>query len=249
MKFQLISDVHCEFYKDSGYRVCEQIEPMADTLVIAGDFHQLCFTDSYVERLQQLKTKFRDIVWVLGNHDYWGGKAAGGLRLAECVAASIDGVHLLEASLVEIAGVQFGGGTLWYHRNSRFHGAAPCVPDNQHLFQDNRHIEGIAPFVWDQFDAMCALLSEEAPDVVVTHHQSSEWFISPRFRFDAANPFFCSPIDALISNSKVAVCGHTHDCYRGANEYGTALHCNPFGYPGEVGNKTWENKFSYVVEV
>jgi len=142
MKYiRLISDVHLDWYAQGfkrlkypvkdGKRMLESDylwypEPMPEDLdtclIIAGDIwsDNRAFEPRFAGQpedswLGKLSKKFKHVVLVLGNHDYWGMS----LQRAPVKAAQhgFPNIHVLEKSSVVIDQVKFLGGTLWtdYH--------------------------------------------------------------------------------------------------------------------------------------
>jgi len=141
MRFlRVISDVHLDWYayeftrlkypvKD-GRRLLEaeflwQPEPMpedSDTcLVLPGDIwsSNRAFEprngnpDDYW--LKTVAERFKYVVLVLGNHDYWGTSLQHGIKNAQL--HGLPNVHVLEQSSVVLDQWKFLGGTLWTDYN------------------------------------------------------------------------------------------------------------------------------------
>ena len=106
MKIRLFSDLHMEF---SPY-VIEPHDDDKDTiLVLAGD---VGVGDKVSPFLNDCGKQFRKVIYVLGNHEFWGGNIK---RTPEKIMAKVteDNVHLLNPGVIEIDGVVFVGSTLW----------------------------------------------------------------------------------------------------------------------------------------
>ena len=146
MKYiRLVSDIHLDFdllrfhqtraVKPGDLTINDPIdilwfpEPMEgddDTaLVIAGDIwtNRYFLDKTYPDGepwIKKLSIKFKHVILVLGNHDYWGKNLlyeADAIKL-QLSQAGLTNVTLLEKSLIVIDQVKFVGGTLWtdYHR-------------------------------------------------------------------------------------------------------------------------------------
>ena len=105
MKVQILSDLHLEH----GGAVLEH-HPEADVIVLAGDLAPC--TKGLVAKLSEFWASAPHIIYVLGNHEFYGGEIDDArARLAdECAAV---GIHLLDPGMVRIEGTRFIGATLW----------------------------------------------------------------------------------------------------------------------------------------
>jgi predicted MPP superfamily phosphohydrolase len=110
-----ISDLHMGEWITSSYlrNVVEMVNSeQADLVAITGDYVTRVYDNLAADLVPILSgLRARDgVVWVLGNHDYWGGKGAGPVRYAleHCGAIDLNNkVHTLErdGAVLHIAGV------------------------------------------------------------------------------------------------------------------------------------------------
>ena len=229
MKIQVISDVHTEFHKDGGKKFWEDMPVTGDILVIAGDLG----THKYItQNLVWAGEKFPNVVYVTGNHEYWG---AFGYKL---VKAAIDAaivkcpnVHWLFDSAVTIDGQRFIGNTMWF----RGDGKAQLF---EHSWSDFKRIPQGRRWIYKANTVTRFFLGEnlQENDVMVTHHLPCWQSVHPRFvgtRSDWQNEFYVCDMSELILDKKPRLCihGHTHD----HNDYvigDTRIVSNPYGYQG-----------------
>ena len=68
--FDLVSDLHLDFYDSKAERLLEKIEPTSETLVVAGDMCEARNADPKWFRI--LYRKYNDVLYVPGNHEYYG---------------------------------------------------------------------------------------------------------------------------------------------------------------------------------
>lgn len=233
MKLHVISDLHLEF--------CDYRPPTAtreaDVIVLAGDIGKADYGIAWARATWPDK----EIVYVAGNHEFYGRNRAN--VLSQChITARETGVHFLDNAEVVIEGVRFLGSTLWtdfalYGEELRL----DCMALAQRGLNDFRVIhEGPAHF--SPHDALrlhegsvCWLehqLKQEpfdGPTVVVTHHAPSFTSVVPRFQKDLLSACFASRLDHLLGFSDLWLHGHMHDSL----DYvvsGTRVICNPRGY-------------------
>lgn len=229
MKIQVTSDVHTEFHADRGKNFWESMPVTGDVLVIAGDLG----SHSYVEEnLCWAAERFPHVVYVPGNHDYWG--APGYRTVKAAIDAAVEkhpNIHWLFDSAVEIDGQRFIGNTMWFPLTDTTH-------IHEHEWSDFRRINRGRQWIYRANKDTKKFLNENVKpgDVVVTHHLPCDLSISPRFRMGPHtwqnNFYVCDMSDLILDKEPAAwIHGHTHDF----NNYvlgNTRIVSNPYGYQG-----------------
>ena len=241
MKLQILSDLHLEH---GG--VLPEHQHEADVLVVAGDL--VPYTKSLMELLADHWCTAPSIVYVLGNHEFYGADIddARAKLAKECANA---GIHLLDPGTIRVEGVRFIGATLW----TDFELDGPSRTAASHILASR----GVSDFMgairhrgrhfttWESVErhrsdrafierelARAHRASETA--VVVTHHAPSPRCVRPWFRDHPFNPAFASNLDPLIERYEPAlwIHGHMHDPVD--ERVGkTRILANPAGYPHE----------------
>jgi hypothetical protein len=105
MKIQIVSDLHLEFGP------LELPVEGADVLIAAGDIAL------GLEGFQWLEQFSIPVIYVAGNHEYWGQDLAG-LTAALADRSGAGDIHFLENRAVVLDGVRFLGCTLWTDFNA-----------------------------------------------------------------------------------------------------------------------------------
>lgn len=105
MKIHILSDIHLEFGK--WYRTTDINAIEADVTILAGDI------GIGLSGLEWALTFHRPVIYVLGNHEFYGQRPME--TLLRKAQAKVQGthVHLLDNESVVIEGVRFLGATLW----------------------------------------------------------------------------------------------------------------------------------------
>lgn len=241
MKLQVLSDLHFEFHKDGGTSFIESLDPTGvDVLVVAGD---LTTETGLYEALAALSAKYPQVVYVAGNHEYYGSDRARVSRVRLLVDHHLSNVHWLHETAVEIDGQRFVGTTLWFPDD-------PLNAFYENLLNDFHQIRGYRRWVYEaNGDAVAFLKAEVRPeDVVVTHHVPVTEGQHPKWRGTALERFFVNNLGNVVvyTRPKLWVYGHTHDSldfHLGE----TRLVCNPFGYVRYEENPDYNEKL--IVEV
>lgn len=243
MKIRLFSDLHLEFEDFTPPAV------KADVVVLAGDIHVKSRGIGWALK----HFPHTPVVYVLGNHEYYGGQLD---RTLEKMRAKAFGthVHILDKDSLVIDGVRFLGGTLW--TDYRLTGNQPLAEwDASQNLEDFKFIRTkllrrIRPsdVLLKHNETRDWLSTEldtffEGKTVVVSHHAPSELSIHPKYvqRPGHTNAAYASRLDHLLGDERVAFHfhGHVHNSVD-YNLYGTRVVCNPRGYSPKHLNKDFK---------
>jgi Icc-related predicted phosphoesterase len=246
MKIQLTSDLHLEFLSPAQeVRLMESFQGRADALVVAGDFLPLKFLDQVRDAFMQLCQKYEYVIFVPGNHEYYGTSVKEANSLLGAIQNEFSNLYVPRNQVMRIGKVLFYGGTMWF----------PDLPGNQLLkpqLNDFEMIAGIEPYIYDQClqftDHFDSRVTEEM--VVVSHHLPTYQSVPPRFQAErnipTLNRFFVHDMEQSIleKQPRLWLHGHTHSpCDYTVGK--TRVLCNPFGYPGELS----QYNLNLIVEV
>lgn len=233
MKIRLLSDLHCEF------RLPYKTEPFAeyqgeDVLVLAGDIHS--GSTNVLDVIKFFKAQgFPHIVYVPGNHEYYGTSFADFNEKMAAKCAQLDGVHFLNPGTVTIDGVLFTGGTLWtnFNDNPLSQSAAKRGINDFRVIKDF-DTNACAKLYYKHLDHIVDAYENRNGKkvVVVTHFLPARECIAPRFRgADLINDYFANDLGEFIATmtDTTWLFGHTHD----ATDImlgDTRVVANPHGY-------------------
>jgi Icc-related predicted phosphoesterase len=223
MNVQLASDLHLEFLqrKWPGERLIAPV-PEADVLVLAGDIAdsaQACelFAD-------WPSTKPRHIVYVAGNHEFYGHPMDPIYQKLRD-AAAVNNIHFLEMDGVAIDGVRFLGATLWtdYRLNLNRTQSQLMAYAEKGLNDHLRIRVGSTPFTaahaLKRHEAARKWLTTElakpfdGKTVVVTHHGPHPLSVHPRYIGNELNAAFVSDLSELMPQVDLWLHGHVHDSF------------------------------------
>lgn len=224
MKLLVMSDLHFEFLEDHGKSFLSQEWPEHDVCVIAGD---LCSAKHLALAVQRCVDTFREIVYVPGNHEYYGSSIDSVKGVLRELAARNRNFHYLDNSSCIVEGQRFIGGTMWFpqeYDTSRRRGMNDfaMIRDWQSIYLENAtFMQQVMPQVGED-------------DIVMTHHLPSWRSVPPQFAGDWLNCYFVNDVEPAIvaAGPRMWIHGHTHTTF----DYsiaGTRVVCNPQGYPGE----------------
>lgn len=220
MKIRLTSDLHINFYKDGlreGFKFALPTlkEDKETTLVVAGDISESFDALDFIDILSK---RFKNVVFCLGNHDYYDSSIKAMHEKAKKFAERKNNVYFLEKSSVEIDGVTFAGGTLWsdfalfntpaissdlcrYHMN-----------DYQYIFKE-KELRLMPQDTIDEFNSTIEFLKTlKGTDklVVVTHHAPSSKSVKIDMVWNSVSPAYASNLDDFIKELKPKYWLHGH---------------------------------------
>ncbi len=232
MRIQPLSDLHLEFDEDQGERFALSLPVLGDVLVLGGDIVPLRGRDHVRKVLGWFCSRFPEIVYVPGNHEYYRTSPAWGAATLAACARGLSNLHVLDPGVAEIGGIRFVAATLWF----------PLTPDEETyrgFVADFALIGDFVPWVHQTHAAQLAFLEQtiRPGDVVITHHVPHPRSIAPQYAGDPLNRFFVAEDTAPLlehSGARLWIHGHTHVSfdYRVGD---TRVICNARGYPGEPG--------------
>jgi predicted phosphodiesterase len=209
----------------------------ADAVVLAGDIARP------KEAIAWASGFAKPVLYVPGNHEFYGGSIAGTVAELKRLSAGSD-IHVLDDDEVIIQGVRFLGSTLWtdfmlFGEGER---RAAAMREAQRFMRDFSSIRlGESPLTPDASAVLFkrhaawveAKLAEPhaGPTVVITHHAPSRKSVHPRFAESLMNACFVSDAERLIDGrlARLWIHGHTHDSFD-YSVNGTRVLCNPRGY-------------------
>ena len=261
MRIQVVSDLHLEFddvvIPNGG----------ADVLVLSGDIATAKsigektkdsvsdgkLFNRYRDFFSRVSGDFKNVVYVPGNHEFYGSTYEIALRNLINFCASYGNVHLLDNSSVDIDDTRFVGATLWtdiYRGNPLYKQYAKDGMNDYHSIRVlgsgtyrkmrpedtiERHIRSLS--------TICDKVREHDKCVVVTHHAPSVHSVQPHWLGHALTPCYYSDLDLLIADRpsiKLWTHGHIHD----PSDYmieGCRVVANPRGYTKyEPRARTWQ---------
>jgi hypothetical protein len=267
MFIRLASDLHNEiFHKqvDAETEIYEMPEDKDSTLILAGDIFGFKKSETYVEFLKKVCARFKYVVYVAGNHEYYGGSLATGAATftEEVDKLGLTNFFFLNPGYKVLDGVLFVGGTLWTDYEKMDPLAIMNCEGVLNDFKTIRTGPTSLPYqrkvrATDFFKVHCEhrnyildVLQNFKNDatitkrVVVTHHGPTWESIDPKFRGHKANGAYVSDLTYFIGDfwPDLWVHGHIHntidymvgDCRVMTNPRG---YINPIRF-GTFGDKT-----------
>jgi len=251
--FRLLSDLHLEF--SQGQMTLTELPTDKDSvLVLAGDIGIGKRPTSYIEFLKDVAPRFKKVVYIMGNHEFYRGSVVTTLSKVwnQVLNDELDNVEVVENETVIVDNVAYVCSTLW----ADFDKGNPLTMNEAQMGMNDYKFIRTGPSVADAYQrklnpsdtytlnskARNYIFSEivkqkEAGNkvVVVTHHGPSWQSVSECYRgayaYAKLNGAYVSDLDNDILDTEpdVWVHGHTHHSF----DYtigNTRVLCNPRGY-------------------
>lgn len=219
----------------------------ADLIVLAGDVCEVGHGSPV--RWAQQHFPHQPVLFVPGNHDFYGGRVTQLLERWQQEARH-SRVHVLNNATFEIQGVRFLGTPLWSDlaadgpvaQADLLRSATNNIADFSCIFNHQGKSWTVDDMLHQNRRAVAFLeteleCDEAVPKVVVTHWAPHRACIDPRFVGNPRNPFFANHLPSLVQRSALWLHGHTHqavDVDTGLGDGRGRVIGHPRGYPHEV---------------
>jgi predicted phosphohydrolase len=243
MKLRAYSDLHEDHYAqyasskgESAFWYPPELPDDKDTiLILAGD---IWIGTKFIEWagfswITKVAARFKQVLIVLGNHDYWPQGDLSILKGADkCNAMLQDrclfNVHVLDCDIWTLDDTIFVGATLWTDMNKR----DPLAMHNMTNFMsfDGKiQYDTGANGTWSRFTSQkwvdlhdkhakyiefVVRNNSDKQIVVITHHLPTYAACDPLYAADMSNAYYASELSDMIldnENIKYWFCGHTHN--------------------------------------
>lgn len=248
MRLLAMSDIHLEL---GAFSIPDDIEDF-DVAVFAGDIgRSIADAIAWIDRQRSGPLKQRPVVFVPGNHEFYGAELAEALSTGKILAEQA-GIHMLAPGMAIVGDTRFIGCTLWTDyallgdpRSAR---QAALMGMNDHqlieIIEDHRRMRFLPPHAAAlhaldlDFTVECLRKPFDGSTVVVTHHAPHPTSVQLRYRGDALSPAFASDLTEIIEryNPEMWIHGHDH----GSHDYWvgqTRVLSNQAGYPTHGGGR------------
>lgn len=257
------SDLHLEFLADRMHKIPKIIErfilpPMATdketTLLISGDFGSMHYPKVYQWGMGCLAERFRHVLMIPGNHDYWGSNLRDGVVEINKYFTSYKNVVFDNFEKIPF---NFLGdkrlnniwmATLW----TDYYGGNPLHMNVCHssMGKDHEFIGGIDDPTKNSTPddmlkvnrCMVEMMDIQPGDLVMSHHGPSFKSIHKQYeRQPMENSAYASDLEPLMARTfpQYWFHGHTHHNFEYRVEETTVV-CNPWGYWPNWTNKDYD---------
>jgi predicted phosphodiesterase len=253
MKIKLVSDLHLEF---SDYNV--KNDDGCDVLILSGDImvaEKVLKPESeygirFRDFLKRVSFQFPHVIYVAGNHEFYGGYWVKSLNELRMACGVHDNVYFLEREIKKIDDVTFIGGTLWTDMNKfdpiTLHAVRDMMNDYRSIRNDQAGYTNLKPADTCQrhkltLDYIKSVVAERPDEkfVVVGHHSPSFQSVHEQYKgeFLMNGAYHSSLEEFIIDRPQIKLWTHGHTHHPFDYQIGeTRIVCNPRGYESIRGN-------------
>jgi Icc-related predicted phosphoesterase len=219
MRAWIFSDLHLDANDEPPFALPND-RPDHDVVLIAGDVCQ--GLQRGVEWIAEKRLNEKPVVYVPGNHEYYGFDFDEQLDVGKREAAKYLNIHVLDRESVTIGGVHFLGTTLWTDYALFGEETREAAMQRAELTMNDHRLIRFEGRRWTAMDAMgehrqsATWLRDEiaahigAPIVVVTHTAPSIKSIAARYKDDLVTAAFATNLERRTCGVQLWVHGHTH---------------------------------------
>ena len=258
-----ISDIHLET-RNGWYNIPESDSDANTILVLAGDIYcKTKLTEIHKEKnesyFEHLSKRFKYVVMVLGNHDYWNSsiEITADLLKEAVNEAGFENIFILQNEKVILDNVAFIGGTLWtdYNKNPVNGILAEGAMNDFKKIRKNLYTRKLTynDLVLENrktIEAFTHLLEEsrDMKTVVISHHGPTTESRDKRFAEDFLMTSYVSNFSDLILEYQPDfwIHGHVH-CKKSYMVGDTLVVANPVGYPSEIIDDSFNHNLKYKI--
>lgn len=247
-KIHYASDLHLEL-NGNVPRPLQNLD--ANILILAGDICSYAERDNFSQYLDDVRSscEFTDIIYVLGNHEYYGLYYDEAIELWSEFCQSHNITLLNDSATTTACGLNIYGSTLWTDLNQG--NSANYVAKRLNDFSKIGNFScGRAFYIHSKskealltsLDCNCSTI-----DLIVTHHCPYNVTHSRIPKDELSFAFNCTDMDDIVDLNIPWIYGHTHD-NKPLNSKPN-LHTNQFGYWFEQGKMTTNFSNSILLEI
>jgi predicted MPP superfamily phosphohydrolase len=232
---QFMSDVHLDARNTNdplpipeALEWVENLPVVSEILVLAGDVHS-----RHIARvLGAFSKKWRLVVFVPGNHDYWGQRFQYQWARFQRIEEIHPNVRILreKSFLDSVSGLTFHGTTLWFPWNSETSSHQNLINDFTKIKESHRLFD----LGSQARDFLRSISHNWENDIIISHHAPSSLSVALNWKDHPATPYYLTPfLDLLpegVPGPKVWIHGHMHDPNDYIHPCGTRVLSNPAGY-------------------
>jgi len=241
---RFLSDIHNEF---EIFTVPLMPEDKETILVLAGDIDLVFHENDLFEFFKTMSNQFKEVLYVLGNHEYYGNWFNDLPNRTKDILKSLTNVHVMENEVFKVDKLAFVAATLWTDYDNenpllmvdaersisdyiRIRSGDGNDPD--HYFLTTKEVLSVfktsKQFIFEE----CKKLKDDGYTViVVTHHSPSYKSVTEPFIGDSLNGIFHNNLNEEILDAQPDVWYHGH-IHQSVNYCigETEVFSNPRGY-------------------
>jgi len=243
MKFQIISDIHLEYYHTLP-ELNYFFTVSAPNLILAGD---ICYYNhpNFMIFFKKVSKLYDNIFFTPGNHEYYSYKHIPDIGHSEidCIMkeklSCFKNIHFIQNNIIELDKCIILGNTLWCKTNRTIYDANVKILTNDFFIQSNNKFTTSYNEIRTMNNAQYSWLKNtlfglrrKKDIIVITHYLPSKKCIHQKYKNDPYNDMYFTDCEDLMKYADIWIAGHTHNPFFG-NINNCQIFVNPRGDPEE----------------
>ena len=245
MKFQIISDLHLEYYNVLP-DITKIFKKAAPNLILTGD---VCYFKhpNFLKFFIEVSKNYDKIFYIPGNHEYYAYYEIPDISYSEIdyiieeKLKYLKNVFFLQKRYIEFDNIIIGGATMWCKTDKDPINSPDCkLLENDYFMKiRNKYIPIMSKIkkinndqtIWLK-DFIKIANEKNKKVIVLTHYLPSIKCINEKYKTSHLNEYYYTPCDDLFRSVDYWIAGHTHT---GIDiiEDGCRIIINPVGIPHE----------------
>lgn len=257
MKFQIISDLHLEYYYELP-DINKIFKKAAPNLILTGD---VCYFKhpNFLKFFTEVSKLYQYIFYIPGNHEYYAHYEIPDISYSEIdfliqeKLKHFKNIFFLQKNYIDIGNIIIGGTTMWCKTDKDPIHSPDCkLLENAYFMKiRNKYIpvmSKIKKINKDQTnwlkDFIKIAKEKQKKIIVLTHYLPSINCINEKYKTSPLNEYYYTPCDDLFESVDYWIAGHTHTPID-IEQDNCRIIINPVGTPEE------SNKYnkSLVIDV
>lgn len=243
IEFQVLSDLHLEFYKKLPINICNDHFPKAPNLFLVGDIgHPL--NTIWLEFIEWCDSKYERIFYVQGNHEPYENDID---VITQYIREKLDQkpkFTFLERGVVGyLDNYKVIGCTLWSEQTYDIY---QKMNDSQYIYKNGTYLSLNDLLDMHRKDKEWLESKVDSNTIIVTHHLPSFDLIHPKYKtpfYTDYSSAYASNCNSIILKAKLWIYGHTHIGSDVMFEDKVRCISNPYAYPNESHRHFTNNVF------
>lgn len=244
MKFQIISDIHLEYY-DTLPELNYFFTVSAPNLILAGD---ICYYNhpNFVIFFKKVSKLFNKVFFIPGNHDYFAYNNIPDISFDEIdsimkhLLSCFKNVYFIQENIIELENTIILGTTLWCKTKRTDNDIDVKLLTNDYYIQTkNKYCPSYKytnelntrQYIW--LKNKIKHLYTHKNILVITHYLPSKKCIHQKYKNDPYNDMYFTDCEDLMKYADIWIAGHTHDPFIG-NINNCQVFVNPIGKLDEI---------------
>lgn len=254
MKFRILSDIHSDYYQGIHFEKSNTYQPTLDkltdllnakypiieddeVLILGGDLgivmnSQKQISETYVSILKYLRSRWKTIIMIAGNHEYYYAKSTKIVdTLLRSLCEELD-IYFLQKDILEFKGFTFVGCVLW--SDLSYNDWLKFNPKMRNLFNNYKAYKQHYQDNLSWLTTTLKNLRARENVIVMTHYPPipdlihPKLFKDPKVRITALTNDLSSVILKHELCPRFWICGHSHERMQ-LEKFGIQFYLNPLG--------------------